>query len=242
MQPRGGIKTEGAGGQRERLLESWIGTMMNNGVVINEQEECKAVRRAPDGDYFTVETEKGDKREPLAYRARRVVLALGNRGGPMKLRVPGEEMKITRNGRSEDKVMYVLSNPDDFKQKKVIVIGGGNASVEAAVDLVARRKGDQIEFRASDEINDVTLILRTDFKNDVKFLNKQQIYQCIDEGKVKVLFGTTTKEIREREVIVMDTWTKEEKARIANDYVLALIGAAPPIKFLESVGITIPKS
>ena len=54
--------------------------------------------------------------------------------------------------------------------------------------------------------------------------------------------GTTTKEIREREVIVMDTWTNEEKAWIPNDYVLALIGAAPPIKFLESVGITIPKS
>ncbi|MGH9927852.1 MAG: hypothetical protein ACREA9_01355, partial [Pyrinomonadaceae bacterium] len=91
-------------------------------------------------------------------------------------------------------------------------------------------------------INDVTLLLRTDFKNDVKFGNKQQVYQCIDEGRVKVYFGTMIKEIRDGEVTVMDTWTNNEKARIANDYILALIGGAPPTKFLESIGITIPKS
>jgi thioredoxin reductase (NADPH) len=138
--------------------------------------------------------------------------------------------------------MYALSNADDFKQKKVIVVGGGNASVEAAVDLVARRTGDRLEFRNPDEINEVTFLLRSDFKNDVKFLNKQQIYQCIDEGKVQVHFGTMIKEIRESEVIVMDTWSNEVKGTIPNDYVFALIGAAPPIKFLESVGITIPPS
>ncbi len=242
MEARGAIPINGDGGQCERLLDSWTATMMSNGVVINTQEECKAVKRAADGDYFTIETEKGEKREPITYQARRVVLSLGNRGAPMKLRVPGEEMKITRNGRTEDKVIFALSNPDDFKQKNLIIVGGGNASVEAAVDLVARRKGDQIEFRGPDEINDVTLLLRTDFKNDVKFGNKQQVYQCIDEGKVKVYFGTMIKEIRDGEVVVMDTWTNEEKANIANDYILALIGGAPPTKFLESIGITIPKS
>lgn len=242
MESRGGIPTDGTGNQRERLLESWTGTMMSQGVVINEQEGCKTVKRADDGDYFTVQTERGEKQEPGSYRARRVILALGNRGAPMKLRVPGEEMKIKRNGRTEDKVIYALSNPDDFKQKKIIVVGGGNASVEAAVDLVARRNGDQIEFRSPDEINEVTLLLRTDFKNDVKFGNKKQIYYCIDEGKVKVYFGTAIKEIRDNEVVLMDTWTKEEKMRIENDYILALIGGAPPTQFLESIGITIPKS
>lgn len=242
MASRGGIPTDGAGDQRERLLESWTGTMTSNGVVINEQEGCKAVRRAEDGDYFTIETEKGEKQEPFTYRARRVILAVGNRGAPMKLRVPGEEMKIRRNGRTEDKVTYALSNPDDFKQRKIMIVGGGNASVEAAVDLVARRNGDQIEFRPPEEINEVTLLLRTDFKNDVKFGNKQQIYHCIDEGKVKVYFGTVIKEIHEGEVVLMDTWTTEETAKIANDCVLALIGGAPPTRFLESIGITIPKS
>ncbi|MDQ2921130.1 MAG: NAD(P)-binding domain-containing protein [Acidobacteriota bacterium] len=241
MEARGAIPISGDGDQSERLLDSWIRTMKANHVVVNEHEECNAVKRATDGDYFTIETEKGEKHEPATYHARRVVLALGNRGAPMKLRVPGEEMKIRRNGRSEDKVLYALSKPDDFKKKNLIVVGGGNASVEAAVDLVARRNGDRIEFRGADEINDVTLLLRTDFKNDVKFLNKQQIYQCIDEGKVKVYFWTVIKEIRDNEVILADMHTQQEKAKIPNDYVLALIGAAPPIKFLESIGISIPK-
>ena len=159
----------------------------------------------------------------------------------MKLKVPGEEMKIGSNGNQQTKVSYVLSNADDFKRKRIIVVGGGNAAVEAAVDLVARRNGDQIDFRSPDEINDVTLLVRTDFKNDVKFTNKQQIYQCIDEGKVKAYFGAAIKEIHDDEVVVVDLYTKTERARIPNDYVFALIGGAPPSTFLESIGITIPK-
>lgn len=242
MEARGGIAINGDGDQRERLLDSWMATMMNQEVVINEREECKTVKRATDGDYFIVETEKGEQREPCNYRARRVVLAVGNRGAPMRLGVPGEEMKIGQNGHREDKVVYALSNPDDFQQKKIVVVGGGNASVEAVVDLVARRHGNQIEFRAPHEINEVTFVLRAAFTNDVKFGNKQQLYRCIDEGKVKILFDTVIKEIREREVVLADTWTQAEKERVDNDYILALIGGAPPTKFLQSIGITIPKS
>ncbi|MGH9967240.1 MAG: NAD(P)-binding domain-containing protein [Pyrinomonadaceae bacterium] len=215
--------------------------MVKNGVVINDHEECKKVKPATEGDFFTIETVKGEKHEPRTYRARRVVLALGARGAPMRLGVDGEGMKIGRNGSSEDKVLYALSNPDDFTQKKIVVVGGGNASVEAVVDLVARRNGNQIEFRAPHEINEVTFALRTAFTNDVKFLNKQHLYRCIDEGKVRILFDTVIKEIREREVVLEDTWTKEGKGVIENDYVLALIGGAAPTKFLEEIGVTIPK-
>ncbi len=239
MGARGAIPIHGDGEQRENLLDACNATMILNGIEIHEHEECKSVKRATDGDYFIIETEK---QEPCTYTARRVVLAMGNRGAPMKLRVPGEEMKLTRNGDSDDRVAYALSDPDKFKKKKIIVVGGGNASVEAAVDLVARRKGNQIEFRPADEINEVTLLLRADFKNDVKFLNKQHIYHCIDEGKVRILFGTVIKEILETEVVLADTRsTDKEKERMANDCVLALIGGAPPTKFLESTGITIPK-
>src|SRR5215813_1291668 len=242
MPARGAIPINGDGDQRENLLAVWTATMMNNGVVINEQEECKAVERAFDGDYFTIETEKGEKHNHKSYSARRVVLALGARGAPMKLRVPGEELKFSRDGQTEDKVLYAVSNPESFKKKKLIVVGGGNASVEAVVDLVARRSGDKIEFRPPDEINEVTFLLRTDFTRDVKFLNKQQLYHCIDEGKVKIHFGTVIKEIRESEVVIADTQTQQEKGRIVNDYVLALIGGAPPTAFLQSVGIEIPKA
>jgi thioredoxin reductase (NADPH) len=241
MESRGGLTINGGGEQRERILESWLGTMMNNGVVINEGESCKSVQQADGNDYFTIETEKGDQRERLTYRARRVVLAVGNRGTPMKLEVPGEEIKVRFDGRSEDKAMYKLSNPDSIKRRRILVVGGGNSAVEAAVDLVARRNGDQIEFRPSDEINEVTLLVRSNFRNDLKFANKQQIYHCIDEGKVKICFGMAVKEIYESEVVLMDASTEEEKSRIYNDYIIALIGGDRPTKFLESIGISIPR-
>jgi thioredoxin reductase len=241
MESRGGIEVAGAGDQRERILDSWLTTMTRSGVAINENESCKSIKRAEDGDYFNVRTEKGAKREPGLYSARRVVLAIGNRGTPMRLGAPGEDLKIQHGERAEDKVLYKLANPDDFKRRRVLVVGGGNSAVEAAVDLVARRDGDRIEFRGVDEINDVTLVVRSDFKNDLKFGNKLQIYQCIDEGRVKVYFGAAVKEIRENQVVLMDARTEEEKATVENDYIFALIGGDRPTKFLESIGITIPK-
>jgi len=241
MEARGAIPIHGNGMQRENLLDAWLTTMTRHDVLINEQEECKAVKRATEGDYFTIETAKGEQKEPHTYTARRVVLALGARGAPMKLRAPGEELKLRRNGHLEDKVLYALSNPEVFKGKKLIVVGGGNASVEAVVDLVARRHGDKIEFRPPGEINDVTFLLRSDFARDVKFLNKQQLYHCIDEGKVKIQFDTMVQEVRETEVVIADTLTQQEKGTIPNDYVFALIGGAPPTAFLQSIGIIIPK-
>jgi thioredoxin reductase (NADPH) len=242
MASRGGIEIVGDGDQREEILRSWLETMKNSGVRINEQESCKAVKRAVDGDYFQVLTEKKENSQPNTYNARRVVLALGNRGTPMKLRVPGEEMKVSGNGRTESKVMYKLSQPDDFKQRKMLVVGGGNSAVEAAVDLVARRHLAQIDFRQAEEINIVTLVVRSGFTNDIKFGNKLKLYHCIDEGKIKVYWNTSVKEIRDGEVVLMDKDTKEVKATIPNDYVLALIGGDRPITFLKAIGITIPES
>ncbi|HEX8846932.1 MAG TPA: NAD(P)-binding domain-containing protein [Pyrinomonadaceae bacterium] len=243
MESRGGIAVMGAGDQRENILESWINTMTKTGVRVNEIESCKAIKRAEDGgDYFTIRTEKGLQREPVTYVARRIIIAIGNRGTPMKLGAPGEDLKISRNGRAEDKVLYKLTNPEEFKGRRVIVVGGGNSAVEAAVDLVARRDGDRIEFRPGEEINEVSLVVRSDFKNDLKFGNKLQVYQCIDEGKIKVYFGAAIKEISDNEVVLMDARTKEEKGKIPNDYIFALIGGDRPTRFLESIGIQIPKN
>jgi thioredoxin reductase len=239
MESRGTIEVDGPGEQREKILESWIGAMNASGVVVNEGESCKKVERAADGDYFVVQTEKGLEREKVSYNARRIILALGNRGTPMKLRVPGEEMKIQRDGRTEDKVKYKLTDPEAYKKNHIIVVGAGNSAIEAAVDLVARRNGDQITFRSDDEINNVTLVIRSDMKNDLKFLNKLQVYQCIDEGKIKAYFGTGIKEIRDAEVVLMNARTSEEKLTLPNDFIFAMIGGDRPTKFLESIGIKI---
>ena len=234
MPARGTLLTKGAGDICQKLLDSWTCTMNDHKVEINEQEECEAVTR--EGNYFKIQTKKGERgtdRESRTYRARRVVIAVGNRGEPRKLDAPGAV---------EGRVRYALSKPGEFQRKKILVVGGGNASVEAAVALVTNRKGNEIEFRPDDEMNEVTFILRSNFTPDVKFPNKQQLFHCIDKSKIKLLFDTSVKEIREHDVIVKDTWTGEEKKPIPNDYVFAMIGGVPPKQFLESIGIKIPKA
>ena len=237
MDSRGTIAVDGAGEQREKILESWVGSMKTNGVTINEGESCKSIKKAEDGDYFNLQTQRAG--DAASYRARRVVLALGNRGTPMKLRVPGEELKVTRDSRTEEKVKYRLADPESYKRRRVIIVGAGNSAIEAAVDLVARRNGDQISFRGDHEINEVTLVIRSDMKNDLKFGNKLQVYQCIDEGKIKVYFGTSVKEIRDGEVVLMNARSSEPTATIPNDFIFAMIGGDKPTRFLESIGVTI---
>ncbi|MFL6336236.1 MAG: NAD(P)-binding domain-containing protein [Pyrinomonadaceae bacterium] len=239
MEPRGGIRPEGAGLQREEILTGWVRSMQAAGVKVSEQESCKSVRRAEDGDYFVVQTERGVEKQQVTYRTRRVVLALGNRGTPMKLKVPGEELKVSRDGRLEDKVKYKLTDPEAYKRQRVIVVGAGNSAIEAAVDLVATRQGDRIKFRPESEINDVTLVIRSDMKNDLKFGNKLQVYDCIDEGKIKVYFGTSIKEVRQDEVVLQNARSGEVKTTVPNDFIFAMIGGDRPTKFLESIGIKI---
>jgi thioredoxin reductase len=239
MEARGQLRPEGAGQQREAILDDWTRMMRDAGVRINESESCKSVKKADDGDYFIIQTEQGLEKKKVTYNVRRVVLALGNRGTPMKLKVSGEESKVTREGRTEDKVKYKLADPESYKRKRIIVVGAGNSAIEAAVDLVATRQGDQITFRPDAEINDVTLVIRSDMKNDLKFGNKLQVYDCIDEGKIKVFFGTSIKEIRDEEVVLQNARTEEVKATIPNDYIFAMIGGDRPTRFLESIGVKI---
>ena len=271
VQPKGGVPLDGPGNQKEVILGWWMSSMMQNGLQINEDESCKDIK-TQDG-VFLVTTEAGKLKEKTTYAARAVILAIGNRGTPMKLRVPGEELKMrvqpgpvvarhcpqcgqARMGRQvfcvrcgqklpvrtpgpidDTKVKYKLSDPDDYVAKKCIVVGAGNSSIEAAVDLTGfKRDGNNIAFTRN---NEVTLVVRSDFKGDLKLGNKMNIYDCMDAGKIKVLFRTEIKEIKENEVVLIDVRTKEEKARLANDYVFALIGGEKPTKFLEGIGVKI---
>jgi thioredoxin reductase len=268
---KGGIPLPGPGDSKENMLKGWFDAMTSNGVVVNEEESCKDIKQ--DGGVFTVITEKGKAKEKASYTARKIIIAIGNRGTPMKLKVPGEDLKVmmtpppiipkycprcgsARKGTPQfcgvcgnpfpmtaqppyetGKVQFKLSDPDDYVNKKCIIVGAGNSSIEAAVDLAGlKRDGERITFTRN---NDVTLVVRSDFKGDLKLGNKMNVYDCIDAGKIKVYFRTEIKEITQNEVVLMDVRTKEEKARLANDFVFALIGGEKPTKFLETLGIKV---
>lgn len=233
------LQTKIPGDQRENILDVWLGSLDARGVRINEQESCKAVTKADPGDHFIVNTEQGAEKVPQSYRARRVVIAIGLRGAPNKLRLPNEDMKIKVEGKTVDKVIYGLSNPMDFQGFRIAVVGGGNVAVEAAVDLVATRDGNSIAPRAPQQMNQVTLLVRDYLAPTVKFGNKFQLYQCADDGIIDLRFGVGIKEMREGELVLENVKTKEIVGTIPNDYVFALIGGERPNRFLESIGITI---
>ncbi len=259
------------GNLKENMLKGWFDAMMQNGVVVNEEEGCRAVKS--ENGYFVLSTEKGKSKQKVEYKARKVILSIGNRGAPMKLGVPGEDLKITvtpppqianhcpkcgmaRKGTQlfcvqcgqqlpsktlppfeDDRVQYKLSDPKDYVNRKCIVVGAGNSAIEVAVGLTGfERDGDKINFTSD---NEVTLIVRSDFKGDLALGNKMNVYDCIDSGRMKAYFGCGIKEVLPGEVVIMNARTKEEKARIPNDYIFALIGAEKPIKFLESMGVKI---
>ncbi len=227
------------GDQRENILQVWLSSLDEGGVTVNEFESCKAVRRADDGDYFVVETERSEDKSKQTYRVRRVVISIGLRGAPNRLRLPNEDMKFRIDGRDEQKVLYSLSNPSDFRGRRIVVVGGGNVAVEAAVDLVANRIGSSIEPRPANEMNQVTLLVRTFLAPTVKFGNKFQMYQCADDGILDLRFGIAIKEMRENELVLEDVRTGREVETIQNDFVFALIGGERPDRFLKSIGITL---
>lgn len=233
------LETKIAGDQRENLLDIWLGNLAEKGVIINEYESCKSVNRAEDGDYFVITTERGTQKTTQTYTARRVVIAIGLRGSPNKLRLANEGLKVRIEGRDQQKVLYGLSNPDDFSGYRMVVVGGGNVAVEAAVDLVSIRQGAAIKPRSPEKMNQVTLLVRDYLAPTVKFGNKFLLYKCADEGLIDLRFGVGIKEMRENELVLEEVGTKTEIETIPNDYVFALIGGERPNTFLESIGIMI---
>lgn len=272
---RGGIGLEGAGAVKESMIASWMETMRANGVIVHENESCANII-SRDGA-FLIETEQEKSKQKRQYRAHRVVLAIGNRGTPMRLHVPGEDLRL-RSAPSpvtlcpgcgaprieenkfcqqcgakfptdsptpveEEKVKYKLGDPNDYRGRHLVVVGAGNSAIEAAVDLAAFRSPDGTRIVGWRD-NVVSLVIRSNFKSDLKLGNKMLVYECIDEGRINAYFGQTIKQITEEEVFLMNSREQDPAAarataRFKNDFVLALIGGEKPTKFLQSLGIKI---
>jgi len=148
-----------------------------------------------------------------SYVGRFVVLALGRRGTPRRLGVPGEE---------QSKVMYQLQDAASFQGQRILVVGGGDSAVEAAVGL-ARQPGNQ-----------VWVSYRKNTFYRIKRKNLQAIERLQREGKVRVIFESTVERIERASVTLV---VRDQKVTLPNDFVFVLIGGEPPYDLLRASGV-----
>ena len=191
---------------KENLLELWKKVLRRADFKVRAGEKVEDIKKSSDG-IFTVVTSKNQ------YRARAVVLALGRAGTPRKLGAKGEELP---------KVMYRLIEADHYTGKNILVVGGGDSAVEAALGLALQRG------------NRVTLSYRKECFTRIKDRNMQRIQQSISKGQINVIFNSVPVEFKNASVVLEINGVLRE---IPNDFVWIFAGGTPPTDFLKKIGI-----
>ena len=191
---------------KEELMAFWKKVLERADFKLRQGEKVEDVKKEADG-IFTVTTTKGQ------HRAHAVVLALGKSGSPRKLGVKGEELP---------KVMYRLIEADHYVNKKIVVVGGGDSAIEAAMGL-AHQVGNQ-----------VTLSYRKEAFSRIKERNAQRIQECIRKNKLKVIFNSNPVEFT-KDSVALDISGKTQV--IPNDFVWIFAGGEPPTAFLKKIGV-----
>ncbi len=190
---------------KEFLMDVWHQVRRDHGLNFHGGERLENIESSEAG--FAVQTSK------TKYRSRFVMLALGRRGTPRRLGVDGEELQ---------KVMYKLVDAQAYNGMDLLVVGGGDSAVEAAVGL-SRQKG-----------NRVTISYRRESFSRVKKKNEDQIAEAIKSGKVKPILNSNVTRIDSNEVALS---TPDGEVTLINDYVLIFAGGIPPYDQLKSYGI-----
>ena len=156
---------------------------------------------------FLVATSDGE------FGARHVVLALGRRGTPRRLNVPGEDLS---------KVAYKLIDAEAYKGRRVMVVGGGDSAVEAAMGL-AHQKDCK-----------VTISYRKPGLMRIKQRNADRIAPLIADGTIDFYGSTTVGGIHEDKVVLEGP---NGSTIVPNDDVFILAGGIPPFGFLRELGV-----
>jgi thioredoxin reductase (NADPH) len=192
---------------KESLLGFLRGVERSQAIQIRYQERVESIRRVDGG--FEVGTARA------RYQARAVLLAIGRRGTPRRLGVPGEELP---------KVVYRLLDPAQYRGRSVLVVGGGDSALEAALGVCAEPGSS------------VTLCYRGSAFSRAKPKNRQRVAAAEAAGRLRVLLGSEVAEIREAAVVLrMGDGVRE----LRNDVVVVCAGGILPTDFLTRVGVAI---
>ncbi len=158
-------------------------------------------------ELFHIKTSKGE------YQTLKIVLATGFYDLPNLMNVPGEDLP---------KVDHYYKEPWPYIAQKVLVVGGANSAVDAALETW--RKGAE-----------VTMVLQgDDIEENVKYWVRPDILNRIMEGSIKAFRNSKLKEIRPHEVVIV---TPDGDVTIENDFVLAMTGYKPNFSLLDQLGV-----
>ena len=192
---------------KEALLEFWQDVEQRASLDIKYRERLESVEKATDG--FVVRTNASE------YRTRTILLAIGRRGTPRKLGVPGEELS---------KVTYRLIDPEQYRGQRVLIVGGGDSALESAITI------------SEEPDTDVTLSYRSAAFSRAKQKNRRKIDEAAAGGRVRVLLESNVKTISEDTV---DIDHQGKAIRLPNDAVIVNAGGILPTGLLQELGIEV---
>lgn len=194
-------------GVKESLLDELNDQIKNIDLPIVEGVVVEKIEKK--GNHFEIIT------DDTTFKSLRVVLAIGKSGNARTLDIPGEDLP---------KVFNRLIDPEEAKDEDVLVVGGGDSALETAIAVAECAKSVALSYRKSS-------FSRPKEQNEVK-LNK-----LVEEGKIKLLFETNIKEIKESSVVLLDKENKE--IELDNSMVFSMIGKELPTDFFRRSGIKI---
>ena len=192
---------------KEELLEFWTDIERRYELDINYHERVERV--TVDGGLIEVQTTK------RTYRTRTLLLAIGRRGTPRKLGVPGEELT---------KVTYRLIDPEQYRDQHVLVVGGGDSAIESAV-AIAEQPGTT-----------VTLSYRSAAFSRAKRKNRERLSAAQRAGRIEVVLESNVQEIASG-TVTLDR--NGESLQLRNDAVIVNAGGILPTSFLKGIGIAV---
>ncbi|MEO1257389.1 MAG: NAD(P)-binding domain-containing protein [Bacteroidota bacterium] len=197
------------GTSKAELLDLWYAVLSKNDIDVQEHTKVESI--SPDGEAFIVKTNKGDE-----YETQRVLLAIGRRGSPRKLGIPGEHL---------EKVAYRLLEPERVLNKKILVVGGGDSAVEAAIALA-----DQ---------NEVILSYRKDKFWRIKHQNRERLNYAVGMNKIKIVHSSNLQKI-ETDQVELEIG-EDQSTVLPNDLVYIFVGGEMPMQFLKKTGVVVTK-
>ena len=193
---------------KAELLDLWHTVLSKNNIQIKENSKVEAI--IPEGKIFKVETTTGE-----SYTTKTVLIAIGRRGTPRKLDVKGEDT---------EKVAYRLLEPEEIKNKNILVVGGGDSAIESALLLA--------------DANKVTLSYRSDSFSRLKVRNAENIEEAIKNKKVTVLFSSKIAAI-DTDTVSYTMKDSTDVLKMKNDLVYIFAGGELPTQFLKKIGIDV---